>query len=123
MRNKVVIVDESGLRVEDAPEVIDLKYIYSICCKDTPSNKIVQAVYRRFADEDIIIWCHEEGRLIPLHSYCVVPSGEDFAGPILVCASGQDEDGATEIPLTDHQVDIVRNSIHVLKVPVLRELF
>lgn len=111
------------MRVEAAPPKINLEYLYSKCCKVTPGNRMVEAVYQRFPDERIIIWCHEEGRLVPLPSYVETKFGEDFAGPLVVTGSADGEEGAYEVPLTVEQVAMVQKHLRVFKEPVLRPLY
>lgn len=106
--NKVVVINEDGLDVREAPDTIDLGYLYSVCCKDTPDNKIVEVAGCRFTDETVEIWCHEEGRIVPLPVYFRLKSGEDFAGPVLI--TGSTEDGET-VPLTDEQVEMVKSHV------------
>lgn len=110
------------MRVEPAPKDLSLEYLYSVCCKDTPDNQIVEAVYQRFPDEKIVIWCHEEGRLVPLYSFCETRMGEDFAGPLLICGTKDSEEGEVNAALTDKQVEMVQRFLNVLPKPILRAL-
>lgn len=119
-KDKVVIVDEKGMRV-DTVEKINLKYLYSVCCKDTPGNQMIEVASGRFPDKSIVIYLHEEGRLEKLPSYVITDHSEDFAGPILVCGSEHSgEDGLVDVPLTNAQVDLIQRRLHVLKDPVFR---
>lgn len=117
----VVIVDDRGIRSEPAPEDMGLEYLYSKVCKDTPDNRIVECCAGRFPDHDNIdIWVHEEGRLIPLPVFAKMRlTGEDFCGPILVCSSVETEDGLEAGPLTAEQVEVVVRSLEVLEKPYL----